>query len=117
VIGAEVTLRRFWKTVNIKEEANGGSLVRPLGHVDRVTDKRVGDFLVMLDSRNLRTPGGAKLVIPRDRRLLALLIANEWENQDEVLKQHALPVVSSTTVSDCTGPVTDASDVSRVSCH
>jgi hypothetical protein len=25
--------------------------------------------------------------------LLAVLIANEWENQDEVLKQHALPTV------------------------
>jgi ATP synthase F1 complex assembly factor 2 len=34
------------------------------------------------------------LVVPKERRLLALLIANEWENQDEVLKQHALPVVS-----------------------
>ena len=49
--------------------------------------------MITLDHRNLKTPAGSKLVIPRDRRLLALLIANEWENQDEVLKQHALPVV------------------------
>lgn len=25
---------------------------------------------------------------------MALLIANEWENQSDVLKQHSLPVVS-----------------------
>jgi ATP synthase F1 complex assembly factor 2 len=49
--------------------------------------------------------------------LLALLIANEWENQDEVLKQHALPVVSPTMGSRCAGCVTDASDVPRLSCH
>jgi ATP synthase F1 complex assembly factor 2 len=72
--GAEITLRRFWKTVHIKEEADG--------------------FQVTLDHRNLKTPAGTKLVLPKDRRLLALLIANEWENQDEILKQHALPLVS-----------------------
>jgi ATP synthase F1 complex assembly factor 2 len=72
--GAEITLRRFWKTVHIKEEVDG--------------------FLVTLDHRNLKTPAGTKLVLPKDRRLLTLLIANEWENQDEILKQHALPLVS-----------------------
>ncbi|WVR08706.1 hypothetical protein IAU60_005764 [Kwoniella sp. DSM 27419] len=71
---AEVTLRRFWKTVHIKQEESG-------------------DFAITLDHRALKTPGGAKLNVPKDRRLLALLIANEWENQDEVLKQHALPVM------------------------
>jgi ATP synthase F1 complex assembly factor 2 len=49
--------------------------------------------MVTLDKRNLKTPGGTKLAIPKERRLLAVLIANEWENQDEVLKQHALPTV------------------------
>lgn len=73
--GAEITLRRFWKTVHIKEEEDG--------------------LLITLDHRNLKTPSGTKLVLPKDRRLLALLIANEWENQDEILKQHALPLVSS----------------------
>lgn len=33
------------------------------------------------------------MTIPREKRLMAMLIANEWENQDEVLKQHALPMV------------------------
>lgn len=73
-IGAEHTLRRFWKTVNISSTP---------------TDS----FLINLDHRALKTPFGAKLEIPKERRLLAALIANEWENQDEVLKQHALPVV------------------------
>ena len=39
--------------------------------------------------------------MPKERRLLALLIANEWENQDEVLKQHALPVVRLSSPSPC----------------
>jgi ATP synthase F1 complex assembly factor 2 len=52
-----------------------------------------GGYLVTLDHRNLRTPGGTKLVVPKGQRLLATLIANEWENQDTVLKQHALPLV------------------------
>lgn len=51
--------------------------------------------MVNLDHRNLKTPSGTKLVIPQRMRLLALLIANEWENQNEVLKQHSLPVVRS----------------------
>ena len=50
-------------------------------------------YIVTLDHRNLRTPGGTKLVIPKEKRVMAMLIANEWENQDEVLKQHALPLV------------------------
>lgn len=72
--GAEQTLRRFWKTVNISATPSDG-------------------YLITLDHRALKTPFGAKLEIPKERRLLAALIANEWENQDEVLKQHALPVV------------------------
>ena len=49
--------------------------------------------MVTLDHRNLRTPAGKKLVIPPERRLLAALIAHEWDIQEEVLKQHALPMV------------------------
>ena len=61
--------------------------------------KIAGDLVVNLDHRNLKTPGGTKLVIPQNRRLLALLIANEWENQSEVLKQHSLPVVCTAAMS------------------
>lgn len=59
-----------------------------------------------LDHRNLKTPGGAKLVVPKNRRLLALLIANEWENQSAVLKQHSLPVVS--------GPISSTPQLIRI---
>jgi len=34
------------------------------------------------------------MAIPKDRRLLALLIAVEWDSQDAMLKHHALPVTS-----------------------
>ncbi|GMK57886.1 hypothetical protein CspeluHIS016_0407200 [Cutaneotrichosporon spelunceum] len=71
---AEHTLRRFWKHAHVQEEPEG--------------------FLVTLDKRALKSPAGTKLVLPKDRRLLATLIANEWENQDKVLKQHALPLTS-----------------------
>nr|ODN82411.1 ATP synthase mitochondrial F1 complex assembly factor 2 [Cryptococcus depauperatus CBS 7841] len=72
---AEHTLRRFWKTAN-------------------VTSTPTGSFLITLDHRPLKTPSGARLEVPKERRLAAAMIANEWENQDEVLKQHTLPVTS-----------------------
>ncbi|KAG8748737.1 ATP synthase complex assembly protein atp12 [Ceratobasidium sp. 414] len=71
---ATVTLNRFWKTVDIAE--NDGILT------------------VTLDGRPLRTPGGAKLEIPTSRRVLAALIATEWENQEKLIKPHALPITS-----------------------
>ncbi|KLT40605.1 ATP12-domain-containing protein [Cutaneotrichosporon oleaginosum] len=73
---AEHTLRRFWKHAHVKEDPEGPG------------------FLVTLDHRPLKSPAGTKLVLPKDRRLLAALIAHEWENQDQVLKQHALPLTS-----------------------
>ncbi|ODN83018.1 hypothetical protein L202_01248 [Cryptococcus amylolentus CBS 6039] len=71
---AEQTLRRFWKSSNI-------------------TSLPSGSYQITLDHRALKTPSGTKLEIPKERRLLAAMISGEWENQDEVLKQHALPVV------------------------
>ena len=50
----------------------------------------------MLDKRNLKTPSGTRLVIPKNKKVMALLIAHEWQIQDEVLKQHALPMVGGT---------------------
>jgi len=71
--GAEATLTRFWKTVDLQER---------------------GDTLsITLDSRSLKTPGGKPLVLPRSKRLAATLIVTEWENQRDVLKPHALPMV------------------------
>ena len=71
--GAEATLTRFWKTVNLQDRGD--------------------DLSISLDSRSLKTPAGKPLLLPRSKRLAATLIVTEWENQREVLKSHALPVV------------------------
>lgn len=47
----------------------------------------------MLDKRPLKTPSGHTLLLPENKRLVATLIANEWENQETLLKPHALPMV------------------------
>ena len=73
-IGAEATLKRFWKDVGI--------------------EKQDGGYAVTLDKRPLKTPSGKRLIVPPEKRLVAALIASEWENQQTVLKPHALPMVS-----------------------
>ena len=52
------------------------------------------ELAVTLDNRPLKTPSGNKLHLPQTKRILAMLVATEWENQDKILKPHALPVVS-----------------------
>lgn len=74
VTGAESSLKRFWKTVGIDTRADG--------------------IAVTLDKRALKTPSGNTLLLPEKKRLVATLIANEWENQETLLKPHALPMVS-----------------------
>jgi len=59
----------------------------------------------LLDKRNLKTPSGTRLVIPKSKKVMALLIAHEWQIQDEVLKQHALPMVRCAT---CLHPVDES---------
>ncbi|KAI0747683.1 ATP12-domain-containing protein [Daedaleopsis nitida] len=71
---AEATLKRFWKDVGI--------------------EKRGGGYAVTLDGRQLRAPSGKPLVVPPEKRLVAALIASEWENQQTLLKPHALPMTS-----------------------
>ncbi|KAL4068082.1 hypothetical protein V8B97DRAFT_1866613 [Scleroderma yunnanense] len=73
---AETTLKRFWKSVDIESRDSG--------------------FVVTLDKRALKTPSGNTLILPKEKRLAATLIANEWENQEKFLKQHALPMTSIT---------------------
>ena len=51
-------------------------------------------YEILLDKRPLKTPGGSKLAIPYSKKHLALLIAGEWEAQNNLLKQHSLPLVS-----------------------
>lgn len=71
---AEVTMKRFWKTVDVVE--------------------RDGGYIVTLDSRALKTPSGHTLLLPRNKFAVASLIAAEWENQRTVIKPHALPITS-----------------------
>ena len=54
---------------------------------------------ITLDKRPIKTPSGKKLLLPHSKILAATMIAAEWENQEKVLKSHALPMVSSCTVS------------------
>ena len=71
--GAEATQKRFWKEVGI--ERRGDSLT------------------VTLDKRALKTPAGQTLLLPLNKTLPAALIAAEWDNQEVLLKPHALPMV------------------------
>ena len=82
LLGAEATLKRFWKSVDIATLSPGSG--------------RGPELAVTLDNRPLKTPSGSPLVIPKDRMLAASLIAAEWDNQESLLKQHSLPMVRAT---------------------
>ncbi|KZV92840.1 ATP12-domain-containing protein [Exidia glandulosa HHB12029] len=71
---AEITLKRFWKAADVEEKPDA--------------------FFVTLDKRPLKTPGGKRLEIPKSKRLLATLVAYEWDNQEKLIKPHALPLTS-----------------------
>nr|CAG8492702.1 14806_t:CDS:2 [Entrophospora candida] len=71
----EILLKRFWKNTSI-------------------TKNQDGNYLIILDKRQLKTPGGSHLIIPKTKKYLALLIAGEWESQKAVLKHHSLPLTS-----------------------
>lgn len=83
-LGAEATMKRFWKTVGIEDRKEG--------------------IAITLDKRALKTPSGHTLLLPHNKRLVATLIATEWENQRIVLKPHALPMVGLISLPmDCIG--------------
>ncbi|KAL0580254.1 ATP synthase mitochondrial F1 complex assembly factor 2 [Marasmius crinis-equi] len=71
---AEKTMKRFWKTVDIEKRNDG--------------------FVVTLDKRALKTPSGNTLLLPHNKHLVAALVATEWENQETLIKPHALPMTS-----------------------
>lgn len=73
LVGAEATMKRFWKTVGIAKQGDAHT--------------------VTLDKRPLKTPAGKTLLLPERKALLATLIAHEWETQETLLKPHALPIV------------------------
>lgn len=68
-------MKRFWKDVGIA--------------------KRDDKLAVTLDNRPLKTPSGNILQLPKNKTLLATLIAAEWDHQETLIKPHALPMVLS----------------------
>lgn len=72
--GAESTKTRFWTTVGIEPHGK-----------DSLT--------VTLDKRPLKTPSGNVLSVPKNKSIVATLVATEWEHQTTVLKPHSLPMV------------------------
>jgi len=67
---SEWKARRFWKTASLTETGAG--------------------FGVALDARPLRTPAGARLIVPT--RAMAAAIAAEWQAQDSEVKPASMPV-------------------------
>lgn len=71
---ANASLNRFWKKAEISADTSG--------------------YRITLDGRPIRTPSNNTLHIPHDKRVLAALIAHEWDVQDKILKTHTLPMTS-----------------------
>ncbi|KAF8212389.1 ATP12-domain-containing protein [Mycena galopus ATCC 62051] len=67
-------MKRFWKNATV-------------GQKD-------GFCTVLLDNSPLKTPSGNTLLLPPQKSLVSTLIAAEWENQEKVLKHHALPMTA-----------------------
>ena len=68
--GPQVSLKRFYKAVDVAAETGGG-------------------FSVRLDGRAVRTPAKALLVLPT--RALAETTAEEWRAQGELIRLAAMP--------------------------
>ncbi|KAG7092392.1 hypothetical protein E1B28_008749 [Marasmius oreades] len=71
---AEKTVKRFWKIVDMEKRKEG--------------------YVVTLDKRALKTPSGNTLLLPHNKAVVAALVATEWENQETLIKPHALPMTS-----------------------
>lgn len=66
--------KRFWATATIDKVAGGG-------------------YAILLDTRPVRTPAKAPLVLPT--RTLALAVAAEWQAQDRVIDPRTMPFTRS----------------------
>ena len=90
-IGAETSMKRFWKSayVNTGEGEFSCNSQSPC----LCLSSSQGYLEVTLDGRPLKTPSGNKLRLPPQKKILATLIANEWDIQETILKPHALPLV------------------------
>ncbi|SCV69160.1 BQ2448_2180 [Microbotryum intermedium] len=98
---AEKMMRRFWKTVSISPQPDGQFFGTELtirretpSKADTIMTRIAGTYAVLLDKRTLKTPGGAKISLPKQQLTVAVLVAEEWENQVAVLKPHTLPMTS-----------------------
>ena len=67
---ADWKAKRFWKEVSVTEAGDG--------------------FAVLLDTRPLKTPAKADLVVPT--RLLADMVADEWRAQEGEIDPNVMPV-------------------------
>ncbi|KAJ3482655.1 hypothetical protein NLI96_g6829 [Meripilus lineatus] len=76
---------RFWKDVGVEERSFTGDVAKVAGE---------SGYVITLDKRALKTPSGSVLAIPKQKKLVATLIAMEWDNQETLLKQHSLPMTS-----------------------
>jgi len=89
-------MKRFWKTVGVESRDDGPFPFLPLPRSDRLGAHlliHTGKIAIMLDQRTLKSPGGVPLLVGKEHLPVALCIADEWENQTAVLKQHSLPMV------------------------
>ncbi|KAJ2457130.1 chaperone [Coemansia sp. RSA 2337] len=67
-------VRRFWRSAGV--------------------DERSGKYVVTLDNRPIKTPNGTAVELAPSQKLLAWLIAGEWETQSEFIGAHSLPLTS-----------------------
>lgn len=87
-------MKRFWKTVSLEEVVKDDQCTVSEFVWERAAlTSSIAHFLIKLDNRALKTPGGNVLALPGTKRLAATLIANEWESQERLIKPHALPMV------------------------
>ncbi|KAJ2489694.1 chaperone [Coemansia sp. RSA 2050] len=67
-------VRRFWRSAGVGE--------------------RNGKYVVTLDGRPIKTPGGTQVQLAPPQKTLAWLMAGEWETQREFMGAHSLPLTS-----------------------
>ena len=77
---APTKLKKFWTSVDVQEFNSG--------------------FQIMLDQRSLKTQAGNTVLIPENRKTLAILTAAEWDSQQEYLRSYSLPLVTFLTDID-----------------
>lgn len=77
----EKTLERFWEKVSVGERAR--------------ENPNVSDYVILLDNKAIKTPVGNSLVVPKEKKALAHLIAHEWRILPSLkIKPHLVPLTS-----------------------